>query len=403
MSKPRGRRQCLTAASYFFAAGRRQAGKTTSEGASGGCGLRPRAFKIPRSLRPAEQSQNAPRPAPLVEVRRGAIVESRHRGHLAAVDGEGRLVAHLGEPETVTYLRSSAKPVQAVPLITTGAADRFGLTEAELAVACGSHSGEDLHAGVVARMLEKIGLDESFLKCGAHDPFDRATTERLREQGESPGVLRNNCSGKHAGMLALSCHLGAPLEAYDDPDGPVQQAILRAVSQFSGVSAEELALGTDGCGVPVFGLPVRSMALMYARLVAPREDFDKATREACARLVAAMTRHPELVGGTSERFDTEVMRAVRGRVISKIGAEGIYTAGVLPCERWPKGLGLAFKIEDGEDRRARSTIAIEALKQLGVLDEDAQKSLSPYASFPVLNHRGEIVGQIQASFRVEGL
>ena len=347
------------------------------------------------------QSTHVPRPAALVEVRRGPIVESRHRGHVAAVDGEGRLVASLGEPETVTYLRSSAKPFQAVPVVTSGAADRFGLNEAELAVACGSHGGEDLHARVVAGMLKKIGLDESFLKCGVHDPFDRATSERLRRQGQSPGLLRNNCSGKHTGMLVLSRHLGAPPETYDDPAGPVQQAILRAVSQFSGVPADDVALGTDGCGVPVFGVRVSAMALMYARLVAPPSGFDEAAGVACARLVAAMTKYPELVGGTVERFDTEVMRALGGLVVSKIGAEGVYTAGVLPCARWPKGLGVAFKIEDGEDKRARSTIAIESLRQLGVLDEDAQKSLSPYASFPVLNHRGEIVGQIQASFSLD--
>jgi L-asparaginase II len=317
------------------------------------------------------------------------------------VDGDGRLVAYLGEPETVTYLRSSAKPFQAVPVLTSGAAERFRLTEAELAVACGSHSGEDLHVETVVRLLEKIGLDAGFLKCGVHEPFDRATAERLRARGETPGVLRNNCSGKHTGMLALSLHLGAPPELYDDPEGPVQQSVLRAVSQFSDLNADEIVLGTDGCGVPVFGLPVHSMALMYARLSAPPEGFDAETRDVCARLTAAMNARPELVGGTTERFDTEVMRAGRGRLVSKIGAEGIYTAGVLPCERWPKGLGLAFKIEDGEDRRARSTIAIEALRQLGVLDEDAYKTLSPYASFPVLNHRGEKIGQIRASFRLE--
>ncbi|HEX8558283.1 MAG TPA: asparaginase [Pyrinomonadaceae bacterium] len=347
-----------------------------------------------------DQVEHVPSPAALVEVRRGRIVESRHRGHVAAVDGEGRLVAALGEPETVTYLRSSAKPFQAVPLLTSGAADRFGLTEAELAVACGSHSGEDLHAETVARMLEKAGLDEGSLKCGVHDPYDRATAERLRRDGESPGVLRNNCSGKHTGMLMLARHLGAPPESYDDPEGAVQQAILRAVAQFSDLPVGDVVLGTDGCGVPVFGLPVRSMALMYARLVAPPAGFDEATRAACARLTAAMTARPELVGGTRERFDTEVMRGARGLVVSKIGAEGVYTAGVLPCERWPKGLGLAFKIEDGEDRRARSTIAIEALRQLDVLDEDAHKLLAPYARFPVLNHRGEIVGEIRASFEL---
>lgn len=347
-----------------------------------------------------QPTPRVPQAAPLVEVRRGPIVESRHRGHVAAVDGAGKLVAFLGEPETVTYLRSSAKPFQALPLVASGAADRFRLTEVELAAACGSHSGQDLHAETVAGMLRKIGLDESFLKCGVHEPFDRETAERLRARGEQPSVLRNNCSGKHTGMLALATHLGAPPETYDDPDSPVQQAILRAVSLLSGVAAGEVILGTDGCGVPVFGVPVRAMALMYARLAAPPADFDETTRHACARLASAMTSHPEMVGGTTERFDTEVMRATRGSVVSKIGAEGVYTAGVLACEAWPRGLGLAFKIEDGEDRRARSTITIESLRQLGVLSENARQALAPYSSFPVNNHRGEIVGEIRPSFEL---
>lgn len=348
----------------------------------------------------AAENQSAPDSVPLVEVWRGHVVESRHRGHVAAVDGDGRLVAHTGEPETVTYLRSSGKPFQALPLLTSGAADRFGFDEAELAIACGSHSGEDLHAATVARMLEKIGLDESFLKCGTHEPFDLATAERLRERGEKPTALRNNCSGKHTGMLALALHLGARPEDYDHADSPVQQAILRAVAKFAGLPAGEIAVGTDGCGVPVFGMPVRAMALMYARLASPPADLDEETRRACARITDAMTARPEMVGGTRERFDTEVMRACAASVVSKIGAEGVYTAGVLPCERWPRGLGLAFKIEDGEDRRARSTIAIESLRQLAVLNEDAQKALQPYASFPVKNHRGENVGEIRASFEL---
>src|SRR5438270_2621868 len=167
-----------------------------------------------------EQDQSIPQSAPLVEVRRGPVVESRHRGHVAAANGEGQILASLGEPETVTYLRSSAKPFQAVPLVTSGAADRFGFDERELAIACGSHSGQDVHAETVAAMLRKIGLDESFLKCRVHEPFDRATAHRLRERGERPGILRNNCSGKHAGMLALALHLGAPPKNYDDPDSP---------------------------------------------------------------------------------------------------------------------------------------------------------------------------------------
>ena len=346
------------------------------------------------------ENQSAPNSAPLVEVWRGRVVESRHRGHVAAVDADGRLVAHAGEPDTITYLRSSGKPFQVIPLLTSGAADRFGFDDAEIAVACGSHSGEDLHAKTVARMLEKIGLDESFLKCGTHEPFDRATAERLRERGENPTALRNNCSGKHTGMLALALHLGARPEEYDHAESPVQQSILRDVAKFAGLPAGEIAVGTDGCGVPVFGMPVRAMALMYARLASPPADFDEETRRACARITEAMTAHPEMVGGTRERFDTEVMRACAGCIVSKIGAEGIYTAAVLPCERWPRGLGLAFKIEDGEDRRARSTIAIESLRQLDVLNEDAQKTLRPYASFPVKNHRGENVGEIRASFEL---
>src|SRR2546421_6127253 len=209
-----------------------------------------------------EHSRRVPRAAPLVEVRRGPIVESRHRGHVAAATGVGTLAAFIGEPDTVTYLRSSAKPFQALPLVTSGAADRFGFDEVELAVACGSHSGQDLHAETVAGMLRKIGLDEGFLKCGVHEPFDRETAERLRARGESPGALRNNCSGKHTGMLALALHLDAPPETYDSADSPVQQVILRAVSLLSGVAIEDVILGTDGCGVPVFGMTVRSMALM---------------------------------------------------------------------------------------------------------------------------------------------
>lgn len=352
-----------------------------------------------------KESQGAtariPQPAPLVEVWRGEIVESRHRGHIAAVDGDGNLVARLGEPEAVTYLRSSGKPFQAFPLVASGAADRFGFTPREIAVACGSHSGEPIHEETVAGMLEKISLDESALKCGTHEPFSPEATAELRRRGERPRVLQNNCSGKHAGMLALALHLGAPTDTYDQPDNPVQQAILRVVSQFSGVPEQEIARGTDGCGVPVFGLPVRAMALMYAQLVAPGASFDDATRAACARIVAAMTSAPEMVGGTHERLDTEMMRVTEGRIISKIGAEGVYTVGVLPCELFPRGLGLALKIEDGEDRRARPPVVIEALRQLGALDGDARTKLEPYASFNVRNHRGETVGSVRASFKLE--
>ena len=348
-----------------------------------------------------EQNSHPTLPAPLVEVRRGPIVESRHRGHIAAVDGDGNRVASLGEPDTITYMRSSAKLHQAIPLVATGAADRFCFTDREIAIACGSHSGQAVHAETVAGMLGKIGLDASALKCGVHEPFDRQTAEEMRARGERPNILQNNCSGKHAGMLALALHLGASTETYDQPDNAVQLAIRRTVAQFSGVPSAEIASGIDGCGVPVFGLPVRAMALMYARLVAPPDNLDAKVREACARIVAAVTAHPELVGGTVERFDTEMMRATLGRVVSKVGAEGVYTAALLPCQEWPRGFGLAFKIEDGEDRRARPTVAIESLRQLGVLDDASLEAMRPYASFSVRNHRGDRVGEIRPSFELK--
>ncbi|HKS29109.1 MAG TPA: asparaginase [Pyrinomonadaceae bacterium] len=346
--------------------------------------------------------ENIAQPAPLVEVRRGQITESRHSGHVIAVDAEGNTVARLGGPELVTYLRSSAKPFQAVPLVSTGAADRFGFTEKEIAIACASHNGEAIHTETVAVMLSKIGLDQSALKCGVHEPFSAEVTAELRAKGERPTVLHNNCSGKHTGMLALALHLGAPIETYDRMDNPVQQLILRSVSEFSGVAPEEIALGVDGCGAPVFGVPVHSMALMYARLVAQPEGFsDEASRKAARRISRAMMSHPEIVGGRAERLDTKVMLAGRGRVVSKVGAEGVYTAGVVPGDRWPRGLGIAIKIEDGEDRRSRPTVVIETLRQLGVLDAEAIAELAPYSRFVVRNHRGDEVGEVRARFELQ--
>jgi L-asparaginase II len=298
-------------------------------------------------------------------------------------------------------LRSSAKPHQCVPLVASGAADRFGLDEREIAVACASHSGEPIHVETVAGMLKKIGLTPDALKCGTHEPFSSIEAQSLRERGEKPHVLQNNCSGKHTGMLALALHLGAPIETYDQPDNPVQLAIGRTIAQFSGVPLEDIAVGVDGCGVPVFGVTVRAMALMYARLVSPPMDWSEEMRAAGGRIVRAMTTYPELVGGTVERLDTEMMRATAGALISKVGAEGVYTVGVLPSERWPRGVGLALKIEDGEDRRARPPVVIESLRQLGVLKGDAYEAVTPYAMFPVRNHRGERVGEVCPNFELK--
>jgi L-asparaginase II len=303
------------------------------------------------SRQPSENNQEIPSPEPLVQVTRGGITESRHRGHIVALEPDGTIGAYLGVPETVTYLRSSAKPHQAIPLVASGAADRFGFNEKEIALACASHSGESIHTELAASMLKKIGLGPEALKCGIHEPFSPEVARQLREKGEEPNVLHNNCSGKHVGMLALALHLGAPTETYDEATNLVQLTIGKVISEFSGVPIEDIAVGTDGCGVPVFGITVKAMALMYARLVSTPPEFDDQTRSACARIVSAMTTYPELIGGTSDRLDTEIMRAANGRLVSKVGAEGVYTVGVLPCDDWPRGLGLALKIEDGRGRQ----------------------------------------------------
>ena len=352
------------------------------------------------SRQPSANNLEVPAAEPLVEVKRGGITESRHRGHIVAVDPDGQIVAYIGAKETVTYLRSSAKPHQAIPLIVSGAADRFGFDEKEIALACASHSGESIHTAVAASMLKKIGLKPDALKCGVHEPFSPEVARLLREKGEQPNVLQNNCSGKHAGMLALALHLGAPIETYDRPENPVQLAIGNVVSEFSDIDIEDIAVGTDGCGVPVFGITVKGMALMYARLVAPPAEFEEETKTACARIVSAMTTYPELIGGTADRLDTEIMRAAPGRLISKVGAEGVYTVGVLPSDEWPKGFGLALKIEDGDDHRARPTVVIESLRQLGILKDESLEAVAHYAFFPVRNRRADVVGEVVAEFKL---
>src|SRR5499427_1681603 len=349
---------------------------------------------------PLHQSENN-RGAHLVEVWRGPIIESRHSGHLIAVDGDGRQICSLGSPETITYLRSSAKPFQALPVLFSGAADRFGFSEQEVAIACGSHNGEPVHVETVRSMLGKIGLTESALKCGTHEPYSLEVARELIRRQEQPASIQNNCSGKHAAMLALAKHLGAPTDTYDEAENPVQRMILQTVSDFSGVPVSDVVLGTDGCGVPVFAIPVRAMALMYARLVSPPPDIPAKVSHACKRIINAMISFPVMIGGTKDRLDTELIRAGAGRLISKIGAEGVYTIGVLPSPDWPQGIGFALKVEDGDDRRARPPAVIDALRQLGVLSETDLQTLSVYSPAVITNRRGDRTGEARVAFTLE--
>ncbi len=331
----------------------------------------------------------------LAHVVRSEIIESIHRGHISVVDGEGSTIVSVGEAQTVTFLRSAAKPFQALPFITSGAADAFGFTDDEIAMAIASHSGEKIHVERVAKMLDKIGLTENDLRCGIHAPFYSKEAKRMLREGEEFTPLHNNCSGKHTAMLGLAKHIDADIGTYDATENRVQKRILRCISDFSGIPESDIALASDGCGVPSFAMPLSAMAKSFANLVFPL-NFHPTVQSATARIVEAMMKYPELIGGT-DRLDTLIMQAAPGKLISKVGADGVWLAAVLPSERYPAGLGLALKVEDGDDHRGRPVIAVEILKQLDVLVETALPELSP---MPIKNRRGDNVGKVNASLQL---
>lgn len=331
----------------------------------------------------------------IANVIRGETVESVHTGHLSIVDGDGRVVFEYGDPSTVTYFRSACKAFQAIPFLTSGAADTFLFTGDEIALAVASHSGEPMHVRIAAAMLAKVGLSESDLRCGAHMPFSEEEANRMLRAGEQPTQLHNNCSGKHAAMLAFAKHIGADLATYESTDNRIQKRILRCIADFTEVPEEQIAIGIDGCAAPNFALPVSAMAKSFANLISPAR-FPEITQNACSRIVAAMVKFPELVGG-STRLDTMLMQAARGRIISKVGADGIWLCGILPCEKYPRGLGIALKVSDGDDLRARPVVAVDILRQLGILGPDELIDLAP---MPIRNRRQEVVGRVEAALRL---
>lgn len=328
--------------------------------------------------------------AAYVDVLRGGVVESVHRVSVAVVDPNGDLRARAGSPGLVVFARSAVKPVQAVPLVEDGAADRFGWTERELALACASHSGEARHVHVAAGMLASLGLGEDALACGPHAPFNEAAARELRQRGEKPGRLHNNCSGKHAAMLALAAAHGWPLRGYHETEHPVQLRMLQEVARWSGMRTETIDVAVDGCGVATFALPLRALALTFARLALGA----RTAQSAAGRLVRAMTSCPELVAGT-DRLCTELMRSTGGRIFAKTGAEGVYCAGVPGAE-----IGIAIKVEDGGKRAAEPAL-IEVLRLLGLLTIEDMAKLESYARPDVMNTRGECVGSLRARVAME--
>jgi L-asparaginase II len=322
----------------------------------------------------------------VIEVLRGLTVESRHRVHVAVVDAEGRLRAYAGEPELLTYFRSAAKPLQALPILDDGALDRFGLTLQELALICGSHSGEPRHVQVAESILGKIGLDSEALACGPHPPFHGASRRDLVEAGLEPLRLHNNCSGKHAGMMALARAHGWDPVGYERLEHPVQTRLLSEVAEWVGISMEGIALGVDGCGVVCYALPLHSMAVSFARLASAARRGDESPQQ----VVQAMVTYPEMVGGKG-RLCTDLMRCAEGRLFAKVGAEGVYCVGVPGAE-----LGIALKIEDGSTR-ALGPAVLDVLRQLDLISEDNLGELTSHAFPEVVNTRGDVVGQLRAA------
>ena len=337
-------------------------------------------------------------PAVLVEVTRGPIVESVHYGSMAVADVDGNLVAWAGNPGVVTYYRSASKPIQAIPLVESGGADHFGLTDIEIAITCGSHGGEPVHVETVMSILDKIGVGPDALACGTHIPLSPAAARELRQHGDSPSVLQSNCSGKHAGMLALAKFHGWPVGGYETPRHPVQETMRDVIAAFAGLKPEELEIGVDGCGVCTFGLPVHSMATSFARLAQARY-WPEPRRGAVERVWRAMTEHPEMVGYTQDNIDTDIMRAGGGAVISKRGAEGAYCAARLQTVEGELPMGFALKLLDGDvSGRARNPAIVEGLRQAGFLDEDALNKLERYWMEEITNRPGDVVGVVRPAF-----
>jgi L-asparaginase II len=332
----------------------------------------------------------------LVEAWRGGVVESFHRGSVAVVDGDGALVASLGDIERPVFPRSAIKLLQALPLVESGAADRFGLSDEELALACASHNGEPAHTRTAASMLAKAGLDLSVLECGAHWPYHDGSAHALAAAGGEPSALHNNCSGKHAGFICLGCVLADRQEprgflaGYVRPGHGLMREVSAAIEAVTGCDLSRSASGTDGCSIPTYAVALRQLAHGFAR-VATGIGLRAGHADAVVRLRRAVAKAPFMVGGTA-RFDTRVMQALGERVFCKVGAEGMYCAALPDA-----GLGIAIKIDDGNTSRA-CEVAMAALIETFVPLRDASERelLAGLSNLPLRNWRGLDVGRLAA-------
>lgn len=324
-------------------------------------------------------------PVPMTEIWRGSLLESLHLGHAAICDDSGQILRAWGDPEAVIYPRSSCKMVQALPLLTSGAVDRYGLSSEQLALACASHDGAAIHTERVRAWLDQLGLKDDDFRCGPQEPADIPARNALIKADESPCQMHNNCSGKHCGFLTLAAHMGAGPD-YVAVDHPVQQAALTAFEEVTGEDSP--GYGIDGCSAPNFATTLHGLARAMAFFASAQDRSDRQST-AAARLTQAMMAHPDLVAGEG-RACTELMRAMDGRAAIKTGAEAVFIA-IVPEKR----LGVAVKIVDGGTRAAECTIAA-ILVGLGVLEAD-HPATRKFMNAPILNRRGLECGVIRPS------
>jgi L-asparaginase II len=326
-------------------------------------------------------------PPVIIEVTRGSLVESRHLASLAVVDPEGRVVLRAGDLERLVYPRSAIKPVQALALVETGAAEAYGLGDREIALACASHNGEPRHVELASAWLGTIGCSVDDLECGTQMPYGERDTAALFRAGQQPSAAYNNCSGKHAGFLSVARHLGHPTAGYIRYEHPVQQRILGLLEGMTGLDLGEAPWGTDGCGVPTIGMPLGNLALAMARLADPA-DQPEPRQAACARVRRAMAAEPFLVAG-SGRFCSRVMAQTGESALIKTGAEGVYCGTLTDL-----GLGVALKVHDGATRAAEVLMG-EVLRRFGLLDGQSGDDLGRFLDFPVLNRVKLTVGHVR--------
>lgn len=323
----------------------------------------------------------------LAAVTRNKYIESLHYGYICVVDSEGKVIYKKGDINTVFFFRSSAKPIQIIPFIQSGGAKAMGYTSKEIAIGCASHTGEPAHQETVLNVLKRLNLDVKDLRCGIKRPYNEDENNRLIFNEEKPSPLHSGCSGKHAAMLAYSKHLGCDISDYNKASHPVQQEVLKTISFFTDQKIDKIPIGVDGCGLPIFILPIYNMALSYARLTRYSQDPDSTYHQACKSVFEAMNEYPEMVAGTGE-FCTDLMQHTHGKLIAKIGAEAVYCLGIKE-----KNLGICIKIADGNER-AIYPVVMQLLLELNIISDNEYEKLKHWHMTKLLNGLDEHIGYI---------